>query len=232
MGLWSHVAHVLSSTWMYISSSFHRSDDAIQLRCLLSLFQAQVRVREGISLFLPYTDQVDALQLNSLNISHHIISLKPPGSLSHPCQHKGPFFSRQLLDFIFVCTHHSQFHIEITCHVEVLGSSPTSFSKYFKDARDAGLVHLQTFAWVWRAYAAITIAVPKRIAVHLSSNFHDLFLCKTVLKPTTLRTQICYCNTYIEADPDCAHPKTWSLERKGGQESAHKREQVLGVFPL
>ena len=36
-------------------------------------------------------------------------------------------------------------------------------------------------------------------------------LCKTVLKPTTLRTQICYRNTHIQAVPDWAHPRNRSL---------------------
>ena len=36
--------------------------------------------------------------------------------------------------------------------------------------------------------------------------------CKTASEPTTLRTQICYRNTHMQAVPDWAHPSTLSLQ--------------------
>ena len=87
------------------------------------------------SLSLPYTDQGEGA-------SHHF--LEASMILVAPLPAQGTVFLHQLLDVLFVCTHHSQFHIELEYNVELCGSSPTSFSKYFKDARDAVLEHLQT----------------------------------------------------------------------------------------
>ena len=41
----------------------------------------------------------------------------------------------------------------------------------------------------------------------------------TVLEPTTLRNQMCYHNTHIQAVPGSAHPRTWLLEWREWQES-------------
>ena len=78
--------------------------------------QMSVRKDRAVSLAPLHTYHVEvALQLNSFTIPHHINFLWSPGSLSYPCQHKGTIYPLLLLDVFFVCTHHSQFHVEVTC---------------------------------------------------------------------------------------------------------------------
>ena len=94
---------------------------------------------------VPHLGHADvALQLNSFRIPYHISFLKPPGSRSYPCQHKGTYTPLSS-SMSFSSVHHTQFHIEISCDVEVSGSTTRSFSKYFKDARDKGFIQLCTF---------------------------------------------------------------------------------------
>ena len=69
----------------------------------------------------------------------------------------------ELLDVLFVSTHHSQFRIEIACNLRVLGS------------------YISQLLLGSGACAAITRVVPKRTVVHLPSNFHDLLILQKKL---------------------------------------------------
>ena len=79
------------------------------------------------------------------------------------------------------------------------------------------------------AYTAITRVVPKRVAVHLSSNFHYLLVVQNCSETNNVANPDLH--THIQAVPDWAHPRTWSLEWRGWQGSACTREQAPTIFP-
>ena len=157
---------------------FSSSDDVIQLRCLLFLFWAQMSERDVISLALPHTDHVEeALQLNSFIIPNHINFLKPSGSLSYPCQHKGPYIPvNSSMSF-------SSVHIIPNATL----TSPAmrkSLAPARRPSRSTTMTLEMQASYISKlllesgAYTAITRVVLKRIAAHLCSNFHDLFCAK------------------------------------------------------
>ena len=178
------------------------------------------------SLFLPYTDQVeDALQSNSFVISHDIIFLKPPGSLSYSCRHEGPYIpisssmsfssahiipnstSRSLIMWNSVAPHRRPSRSTL----KTLEMQSSNISKLLLESG---------------AYTAITTVVPTGIAVHRSSKFHDLLIVQN------------WSDTNNVANPDLppwhTYPvssmRTWSPEWLGWWKSVCEREQVPRVF--
>ena len=103
------------------------ANDVVLLRCLLFLFFfffAQLSVCEGV-LFCPSPfgpcGSGFAVDFFHNPIPHQFLEASRIFVLSLPTQ--GTVHSRWLLDVIFVCTQHSQFHVEIACNVEVFGST-------------------------------------------------------------------------------------------------------------
>ena len=163
-GIYGIMAATLPTSWLHRKRSLHHpfSCDVSSPNILL-----MCRRVKAVSFALPHLNQVDvSLQLNSFMIPFHI-SFLTPGSLSYPLPTEGPRHVIQLLDVLFVCTHHSQYHVEITCNVVICGSTP-SFSQYFQHAWDQKSSYISIFLLQSGAYTAITRVVPKRIAAHLS----------------------------------------------------------------
>ena len=111
---------------------------------------------------------------NSFTIPYHIFFLKPPRSLSYALPAQGTIHSRQLLDVLLICTHQPQLHIEITCNVEVTWHQLWRPSRSTFVTLEMQASYISKLLLESRAYTAITIVAPKRIAVHFSSNFHDI----------------------------------------------------------
>ena len=128
---------------------FSSSEDKVQLRRLLFLFWAQMSVRKSVffrhSALKPrgrvLANEFLHNSVPHINIYIYIyIFLQPPGSLSYPLPTQWSVHPTLLLDVFFVCTHHTQFHIEITCTAEVFGSTSSSFSWYIQNTGDTGLI--------------------------------------------------------------------------------------------
>ena len=104
---------------------------------------------------------------------HHIVFLKPPGSLWYPCQHKGPniFVSSSLsLSSVHMSPNStSKSHV-----IQKSLAPPRRPSRSTSVTLEMQSSYISKHLLESGAYTAITSVVPKRIAVHLSSNFHDL----------------------------------------------------------
>ena len=148
------------------------------------------------SLSLPHADQVEeASQLNSFIIFTLHQFLETTRILIVPLPTQKTVYHCQLLDVILVCTHHPQIHIKISCNV-VFCSSPTSFPKCSTLEMQAS--YISKLLLESGAHTAITTLVPKRIAVHLSSNFHDLSLVQNRARVWSSLKSFSFCGRIVK----------------------------------
>ena len=163
-------------------------------------------------LFLPHTDHVEgALQSNSFMkpLPHRVLEA---AWFVVPLPTHGTTHFRQLLFVILICTHEPQLHSEVTCNSEVFGTASATLTKHLSDAGET-TSYIPKLLLESGTYTAITSVVPNRLALHLSSNFHDLGMCKTVLELAMLRNHPYYHNTHIQGLPGSVHSSHLSCRK-------------------
>ena len=163
-----------------------------------------MRKRFQLSLFRIQTTW-DTLQSHSFTIPYHMIFLKPPGSLTYPCQQKRPY--------IFVSSSSSFSSVDIKPNSRLKSKSlapPLRPSWRTSTTLEIQFfVHFQAFHRVWRTHRHHHRCSEDNCSTSLLSFPRPL---------DSMQSLVCYRSTHTFRVPNWECPRIWSLGQTGLQE--------------